>query len=678
MIVETKARDIKRSASFEEKAMGLAVGSEAFVFNVLRKDLYSDPVGSLIREYTVNAQDEHRKYGKGDTPILIQVPNHFSPELHIRDYAGGLTEAQVFEFFGNYGASDKRGTNDAVGFFGLGCKSAFAYTDSYIVKSFKDGKVYTFNIYIDETEIGKTAKIAEEATDEPNGIEIIVPVKTHDINRFQQKVVSTVRYFKTKPTLKGMEVPSLEAKKSTIKGEGWEFFGSGSPTVIMGEIPYPIDYYKMGDNLESWESHLLQSEIVIYVGIGDVQVTASREALQFTPKTVQAIRAKLANIKDTMIAETEKAFAAVDNLIEAKQLWHKVVGSGGGYSNIIRNCTDGVKWKGEKLTDNIIKLDSNLHSVTTYMTNRRSDYIKTYVAHNIICNKDEKFYFDDTDGANVGYKRRARTLLQAGDSKVTIIHTLDQAALEKVIGMPVKKLLSFNAIVPTIAASNRQGGTGVDLSKKAKHVAKQFVLNIDKLRGYYSAASEVWEVKEVDTSVGGVFVNIERFKPVGGGRVYDLSSLNTAINDAKNAGIDIDVPIYGIKKGGDTTGLVEFEAWLSAKVKGNKELIKNYGIVRGYQNSHNLIDVSNVNLAKLADTSLLKQYTTLHKEVRALASNSDSKYRVFRYSTVQPEADNTLAKMSKEVGLKYPLLNYISSYHYSKPEVLEYILERDA
>jgi hypothetical protein len=676
MIVETQTRDIQRSDSFQERAMGLAIGSEAFVFNVLRKDLYSDPIGSLIREYTVNAQDEHRKFGKGDVPILIQVPNHFTPELHIRDYAGGLTEEQVFNFFGNYGASDKRESNDAVGFFGLGCKSAFAYTDSYIVKSFKDGMEYTFNIYIDETEIGKTAKISAESTTEPNGIEIIVPVKTHDINTFQNKVVSTVQYFKTKPVITGMEyTPDLNTKTPKIKGEGWEFFGNGSPTVIMGEIAYPIDYYKMGDNLESWESSILRSELNIFVNIGDVQVTASREALQMSAKTIKTIREKLVSIKDAIVSETEKSFADAKNLIEAKQIWHSVIGKGGRYAEIIRACgSKGIKWKGEAITDNYIKFDKT-HYVTRYYNSRRSVQIKSDTSTNISCVKGETIYFDDTDKSNVGYKRRARTLLNNGATDVTVIHTFDKDALESFLGMSVKEFASFKDVPPTTATSNRAGGTGIDLSKRAKHASKMFVLNLATLRGDYSSASEVWDVKEVD-NLKGVYIPIERFKPVDVHRIYDLSNLSVALTAAERAGINIDVPIYGIKKGGDTTSLVKFDVWLTEKIKERKELIENYGMVLGFQNG-TVIDASNLNVDKLPDNSVAKNYATLYNKIKRLSTNSGSNFAVFKYSRVDVASDKTLAKLSKAFETQYPLLKFVSTYSFRESEVVKYIAERE-
>lgn len=677
MIVETQKRDIQRSSSFEEKAMGLAVGSEAFVFNVLRKDLYSDPIGSLIREYTVNAQDEHRKYGKDDVPILIQVPNSFVPELHIRDYAGGLTEEQVFNFFGNYGASDKRNSNDAVGFFGLGCKSAFAYTDSYIVKSFKDGIEYTFNIYIDETEIGKVAKISEESTTEPNGIEIIVPVKTQDIGTFQSKVISTVRYFKTTPIIEGMDyTPNLKAETPVIKGEDWEFFGNGTPVVVMGEIPYPINYHRTWDNLESWESSLLQSNIRIYVGIGDVQVTASREALQMSEKTIATIKKKLAVIKDSMIAETQKAFDGAKNLIEAKTIWHKIISSS-GYSRILNNCDAEIKWEGEILTNSYVNFDKDVHKVITYQTKRRnSDMIVVSYSNKFECNDRDAIYFDDTDKAQVNYKRRARTLLNNGHERVILIVTSDEKDLETFLKMSVKELASFNAVTPTKATSNRLSGAGVDPSKKAKHASKVFVLNVDRLKGGYSAASEVWDVKEV-TNLKGVYIPIDRFKPSGIPKVYDLSRLETIIRAMENSSMPVNTPIYGIKKGMDTKGLGRFDKWVESRVKANKPLQKDYSIALA-STDYDLINVSDLKEENCPDGSIAREYIKAYKELKKFGNVSQSKYQILKYFPVELEADKTVKNLSNKFKLKYPLLKFINSYNYNDPEVVKYIEDRES
>jgi len=42
--------------------------------------------------------------------------------------------------YARYGASTKRGTNDQVGAFGLGCKSAFTLGQQFVVTAVKDGQ----------------------------------------------------------------------------------------------------------------------------------------------------------------------------------------------------------------------------------------------------------------------------------------------------------------------------------------------------------------------------------------------------------------------------------------------------------------------------------------------------------------------------------------------------------
>lgn len=686
MKVEQIERNIERSDSFEERSMGLAVGSEAFVFNVLRKDLYSDPIGSLIREYTVNAQDEHRKHNKTDEPILIQVPNRFSPELHIRDFAGGLTEEQVFEFFGNYGASDKRDSNVAVGFFGLGCKSAFAYTDSYVVKSFKDGKAYTFNIYIDETEIGRVAKIASEDTDEPNGVEIIVPVKMSDVNDFQSKVIETVSHFKVKPTIEGLAYePTFGEQKAVISGDGWEYFGRGdTPKVLMGEIAYPVDYYAMGSDIHQWERELLRSNLHIKCEIGEVQVTASREALQMSPKTIAAIRARLATIKDVMVAETQKAFANAKNLIEAKAIYQSTVASGSGYGYVLKDSSVKIVWNGQEITDAYVRFETNSlhnspHRVSVYSQDWKGR-VKLVAGNTFKPEIGQKIYFDDTNGTIVNYKRRATTLLNAngGYSKgqsVTIIHTTDIPNLEKFLGMKVTELESYNAVVPTMPVSNRGAGKGVDLSKRAKHTAKVFVLDVQKTLDFYKgAASECWEVKDVELK-GGVYIPIQRFHP-NTPTMGTIQQLQRKLEKLKAIGINISVPIYGFKSNEPVKGLITFDEWVTRKLEANAKLKREVSLLKAYQGS-SLLDVRNLNLNELSDGTA-KEYAKLYKEMLDAQKKPHSNVLLDVYRTLDVPTDKKIVELDSKVKEKYPLLPLIQSYNFQKSQVTDYIKERDS
>lgn len=677
MIVDKIERNIFTSGNIVESSMGLAEGSEAFVFGVLRKDLYSDPIKSLLREYTVNAQDEHRRIGKGDVPIEITFPNHLSPELHIRDFARGLTEDEVRHFFGKYGASDKRESNDVVGFFGLGCKSAFAYTDAFVVTSFKDGVKMTFNIYIDETEVGKVALMGSEPTDEPNGLRISVPVKTYDCYAFVNKGFETIKYFKTQPIIKGVaQQPELDKRKSIISGDNWIYFGGGDAIALMGEIAYPINIQAMGD-LQSWERSLLQSGLMILTNIGEVQVTASREALQMSDKTKDAIKARLAEIRDEMISQTETAFKECKTILEAKSLYHDTILNGGGFGNILRMSGQGITWNGQKIADNIIRLEQTPHSILTYSKASWKKNIDTYREQRLVCSGDLDLYFDDTDGKIINYKRRAKTLIDAGAKNVVIIQTTDVKALEKLLGFKVSELKSYNAVVPTIIASTR-GGNGVDLKKRAKHQRRVFQLDLKKLNSFYGgAASDVWTPQNVDVdNTPALYVPIERFQPKVEKMMSKITELKSVLNSLEKFGVKARLPIYGIKSGEPTGKLVRFDIWLTKKVGRLRQIHEEAALVEAFRFGR-LFNVLNINEDELPESDA-KSYISLYKKAKGLYNSQDTRDRdaLLRLSGKSVVMSQELVDLSDKFRATYPVLELVPEWNRGNKTAIEYIKEK--
>ena len=154
MKAQTKIREVQRGGELKESNFGIQEGQEGHLFAILRDKLYSDKIMAVIREYSTNATDAHVEAGTPEKPVDVTLPTRLDPHLIIRDYGLGLTEEEVRELYVMYGSSTKRATNDAIGQLGLGCKSGFAYSDQFMVISYKDGKKYTYNAYLDETNGG--------------------------------------------------------------------------------------------------------------------------------------------------------------------------------------------------------------------------------------------------------------------------------------------------------------------------------------------------------------------------------------------------------------------------------------------------------------------------------------------------------------------------------------------
>ena len=172
MITKQSDINLRQSQDFKSYSFGIKDSGLAHIFNVLRNQLYSDKILAVIREYSANAIDAHVEMDKASTPIKVTLPNKLNLKLKVRDFGRGLTETEIAEIYAMYGESTKRGSNAQIGQLGLGCKSAFAYGDNFVINSFVDGNVTSYNAFIDPSQVGRISKLHSKNTSEKNGIEI--------------------------------------------------------------------------------------------------------------------------------------------------------------------------------------------------------------------------------------------------------------------------------------------------------------------------------------------------------------------------------------------------------------------------------------------------------------------------------------------------------------------------
>lgn len=284
-------RTIERESTVAGTKVDMSIDPDAFahIMSVLT-DLYSDPELAVIREYSTNAWDSHVEAGV-DRPIEVTLPSPLSPFLSIRDYGVGLDAEGIHDTYSRYGASTKRNSNDVVGMLGLGCKSALTYVDQFTVVGRKDGREIQVAIGRDEDGTGSMTIVSDEATSEPNGVEVIVPAK-----RENAMVAKAKRFFSFWPEgrvllngepperIDGMwitdniVIPEAPAGYNQYRNEG------SAHIVVMGGVPYPIPR-----DLGTWPQLPNGRYAVIFVEIGEVNFTPSRESLQATRTTKDTI-----------------------------------------------------------------------------------------------------------------------------------------------------------------------------------------------------------------------------------------------------------------------------------------------------------------------------------------------------------------------------------------------------
>lgn len=292
MLVRNK--DIKIEGSLGGETVNMTLDAKAAVhFMSMLSDIYSDVKTAIVRELSTNAIDAQIEAGVS-TPIEITTPTAMSPKLIIRDYGVGMDAEDIRNTYSKYGASTKRNSNDFNGVLGIGAKSPLAYGGKTFTVVGVKNKVKTSVVVGYDPSAGGTMEIVDQSTtNDPNGVTITVPVNDRsDHYDFDQAAKNFQEYAQFRVKVNGREA----AKDGTWLGwnendQRWLFRtiprgygGYNTPDVfVMGNVAYRIMPEGRPQQLD------LHDQVVIYVDMGEVDFTPSREDLNYNSYTLAAI-----------------------------------------------------------------------------------------------------------------------------------------------------------------------------------------------------------------------------------------------------------------------------------------------------------------------------------------------------------------------------------------------------
>jgi len=127
---KTNNLDIENIAGdFGTKKAGLDASSLPFLFKMVSESLYSNPIGSLIRELTSNCFDSHTEAKVDDAVLIKKDSDEEGDYISFNDFGVGLSPERIDNIYMNWFSSTKRETDDLIGGFGLGSKSPLSYTN---------------------------------------------------------------------------------------------------------------------------------------------------------------------------------------------------------------------------------------------------------------------------------------------------------------------------------------------------------------------------------------------------------------------------------------------------------------------------------------------------------------------------------------------------------------------
>ena len=337
-------------------------------------DIYGDGVLAAIREYSANARDSHVTAGQ-TRPIEVTLPSAFNPNFRVKDWGLGLSEPDLYRYYGQYGASTKRKDNTTIGAYGQGCKSALTLVPQFSVVSVHDGMKHHATITRGENGIGVLDIISTVRTDEPNGFEVNIPA-----GKASEFLARSEEFFMTwQPgtvLVNGKEPKSFHSDAFEKVGElGYVGNSRGNNSrnssfaVVMGGIGYKValtwDLRKefFGDK----ERKFGYGNIVLNVPLGDVNLIPNREALALTDKTKKAVKKHLAALLETFSKQVAEKIANAPTRMDALREIENF--------SFAFNRTD-TKWKGEEIPSQV----SSTATQYSYSNGRRGKYSSSKAA----------------------------------------------------------------------------------------------------------------------------------------------------------------------------------------------------------------------------------------------------------------------------------------------------------
>lgn len=313
-----------------KEAIAFGISDDPAFFHVLSTSLYNNPTLAVVRETICNSWDAHIEAGKTDTPIRITIDtDNF---ITFRDFGNGIPDELIGSIYGVYGASTKKSNSSVTGGFGLGCKSPFAYTDSFQVTSWNQGKMSVYNVAKAAIENDGKPGIVPIVTGIPteeSGLEVKFQLGKHDVNTFVHYITSIVFNGEIKAELSIPKLTREETGNSILQGDytllptlgmsfepgsydmsdSWYkgYMGNSNIFVRYGNVMYPIVSSPASEEavglILNFMNIIGASNLVVQAAPDTLAIAPSRETLSNQKLTDDGITTLCVDLVDRMEKE---------------------------------------------------------------------------------------------------------------------------------------------------------------------------------------------------------------------------------------------------------------------------------------------------------------------------------------------------------------------------------------
>lgn len=314
MKINTQVRDIQSSGTTGDAATFVS-SDITHLFNLLATNLYSRPITAVMRELGANAKDAHLMAGKPSVPFQVHIPTQLEPYFGVRDFGKGLSYEFMTTKYIDIGYSNKRYSDAIIGGLGIGRLSAFSYTDAYTVESIQNGEQRIYSIHLGEARIPVVVQMGNTLqTSEPDGFHVKVPVNNSDLWEFSDVGRDIYKYYDVQPDFNKTDYGNTPDISVEGEDKTWHVDNSSYSTfsAVMGGVSY---------NIEHNNDYPYNLNLTMFFDIGELDITPSRESLNFTERTNKAIKDKYEDVKSTLMAQGQKEVDNAQTLFEATKIY---------------------------------------------------------------------------------------------------------------------------------------------------------------------------------------------------------------------------------------------------------------------------------------------------------------------------------------------------------------------
>ena len=362
MILEkqTESHILEEGTTQETVKMSLDLDSAQVLMQMLSKNLYSDSIGSTIRECASNALDSHRRVGC-EEPIIVSFKRNSQADTYefaVEDFGIGLDADDVRNIISKYGKSTKRDSNTELGMMGLGFKAPLAYSSSFYFVCRKDFMERKYMMYEGE-DTNSIDLLYEKPTAEPNGVKVIVPVDYSDRYQFYNKIKEQLAYFDNVYfDVEPMGSNNVPNDFTIYRAEHFQYSQIATNSdmhLCLDNVSYPIDWEKLG-------IERIRMKMALRFSLSDgLFPTPNREAIRYTKEAKETILKKIVTVGNVFMDKFNDAITTQSDIKAIMEFYS-------------RNSKHIKSWY--KGTDEDICIDDLVKHSTTVVAQPKLDNIK--------------------------------------------------------------------------------------------------------------------------------------------------------------------------------------------------------------------------------------------------------------------------------------------------------------